>query len=381
LIDLGEFDAAIDDGTRLVELRPEHPGGYALRAWARFETGDAEGAQEDIVAATRPLPEDTQAWDAFFIRCLALKAVGRLDEAEQDCLRVLDLNPGHVISLDALGLIAFERGETAVDDDEKLAHYQNGIDYMRQVIEIDPDNAAAYKNVGAAEIPLRQFSDADRDLSRAVELNPEYAHALLDRAQVRVFLGRPQEALDDVNRGVESYFAKPDDRLASQLDPREVLATRVFVATYVEDYDTAIGDVTTLDEQGGSSPWLLTMRALALLESGGDRGRAIADLDQAIGMNQDLAQGYDRRGYAYYLAGDYERAQADLDEALTLVTLLDLQERSELFYHRALLFQAQGRITAAQAEIDEATNLVEVPGVRERIEALRSELYASAESN
>jgi tetratricopeptide (TPR) repeat protein len=72
--------------------------------------------------------------------------------------------------------------------------------------------------------------------------------------------------------------------------------------------------------------------------------------------------------------GDYERAQADLDEAMRGLATLPPQGRAELHYHCALLLQAQGELEAALADLDEAAKLVEVPGVRRAIEELRSSL-------
>jgi tetratricopeptide (TPR) repeat protein len=349
LIELGDFAAAASDGSRLIELRPDHPAGYAIRAWAEAEQGDLAAASEDFDMATRPLPEDAQAWDAYFVRCLALAAVKQYDRAEPDCLRVLELNPGHIVSLGELSLIAFDRGE-----------YEEGIEYTTEILGIQEDNVQALVNRGTAYRLLDRYEEAEADLTRAIELGPENALAFENRAIARLYMDRPDEALADANRAV-------------QLDQGE-LYTRLFVARYAGDYDTAIDDATTLLRlEGQPTPYLLSSRGLAYLQTG-ELEHGLDDINQALKIDPEYAAGYDRRGYAYFLLGDYGRSEQDMDEALRRIATLPPQGRAELHYHCALLLQAQGRRDAALADLDEASKLVEVPSVRRAIEELQRSL-------
>jgi tetratricopeptide (TPR) repeat protein len=97
-------------------------------------------------------------------------------------------------------------------------------------------------------------------------------------------------------------------------------------------------------------------------------------VNRALEVDPGYAQGYDRRGYAYFLLGDFERAEVDLNQAQLRLTALSPQERAELHYHRALLFFEQGRFDSAVSEINEALLRVEIPAVRQAIEELQSTL-------
>ena len=349
LIELGDFAAAASDGSRLIELRPDHPAGYAIRAWAEAKQGDLAAASEDFNMATRPLPEDAQAWDAYFVRCLALAAVKQYDRAEPDCLRVLELNPDHIVSLDQLALIAFDRGE-----------YEVGIEYTSKILGIQGDNVQALVNRGTAYRLLDRYEEAEADLNRATELDPENAFAYENRAIARLYMDRPDEALADANRAVE-------------LDAGQ-LYTRLFVARYVGDYDTAIDDATALlQQEEHPTPYLLSSRGLAYLEIG-ELERGLNDINGALQIDSEYAAGYDRRAYAYFLLGDYERSEEDLDEALRRIATLPPEARAELHYHCALLLQAQGQLDTALADLGEASKLVEVPSVRRAIVELQRSL-------
>jgi len=349
LIELGDLAAAASDGSRLIELRPDHPAGYAMRAWAEAEQGDLAAAAEDFNMAAGPLPEDAQAWDAYFVRCLALAAVKQYDRAEPDCLRVLELNPDHIISLDQLALIAFDRGD-----------YEAGIGYTSKILGIQRDNVQALVNRGTAYRLLDRYQEAEADLTQAIELDPGNAPAYENRAIARLYMDRPDDALADANRAVELDAGR--------------LYTRLFVARYAGGYDTAIDDATTLLRlEGRPTAYLLSARGLAYLERG-ELQRGLDDINQALGIDPEYAAGYDRRAYAYFLVGDYERSQQDLDEALRRIATLPPQGRAELHYHCALLLEAQGRRDAALADLGEASKLVEVPSVRRAIEELRRSL-------
>ncbi|MGD0766200.1 MAG: adenylate/guanylate cyclase domain-containing protein, partial [Dehalococcoidia bacterium] len=161
LIQEGDLEAAAADGSRLVELRPSHPAGYAIRAWAEEKQGDLTAAAKDFNAATQPLPADAQAWDAYFVRCLAFVAVKDYDRAEPDCLRVLELNPNQMVTLDQLVSIAFDRGQ-----------YDIAVEYTTRQLAIQPQSATVLLNRGTAYRNLGHYQEAEADLTQAIGLDP-----------------------------------------------------------------------------------------------------------------------------------------------------------------------------------------------------------------
>ncbi len=386
LVQLGEPEAAINDAERLIRLRPEHPGGYAVRAIARATTGDLEGAAADLELATRPLPKNAQAWDAYFVRCLALAAVERLDEAETDCLRVQELNPDHIISLDQLALIAFARAETEPDREQETALYNKGIEYMSRVLRIDPNNAKAWTSRGQAYGFVGQYARdegilqrSESDLNRALELEPASVRALMNRALTRLYLDRLPEAQADASAAVALYGEEPEDAAAEGVELSEVNATALFIALYAGDYERVISEADALETGGFSTVWVLSNRGLAEVELG-DFDRGLADINRALALESDAALAFDRRGYAYLRLGDFDRAETDLNEAARLASLLDPQEQAELSYHRALLLRELGRTDLAAAELQQASERAEVPSVRRQIDQLQELLGDDATS-
>lgn len=89
LVDLGEYDKALDDINRVVEIEP-NAGGYSARGHFFHETGNYERAVEDL---TRSKELDNYGWatslDPHF-RADCYARMGRLEEALADCAFIPD---------------------------------------------------------------------------------------------------------------------------------------------------------------------------------------------------------------------------------------------------------------------------------------------------
>ncbi|MFF5210662.1 tetratricopeptide repeat protein [Streptosporangium sp. NPDC000396] len=87
------FDAALDKA-------PHLGAAWANRGVLRYETGDAEGAVADLSRAI----EIEESPELHFNRAIALRALGREEEAREDLRRALRLAPGDPDVREALGL-------------------------------------------------------------------------------------------------------------------------------------------------------------------------------------------------------------------------------------------------------------------------------------
>lgn len=82
----------------------------------------------------------------------------------------------------------------------------------------------------------------------------------------------------------------------------------------------------------------------------GDIGRALADVERAIGLTPDVSGGYYFRGKIYVEQKEYDRALPDLDKAVAL----DHQESSDIFYARGWAFEHKGDKDRARADYRKA---------------------------
>jgi serine/threonine-protein kinase len=96
---------------------------------------------------------------------LVLQLQGRHDEAETVLLEAVEIDPGYWNSFDALS--GFYRKHSDNQDKAKLA-----VKYALKVIELVPDSASAYNNLGTAYDGVEQFDAAKMAWDRALELKP-----------------------------------------------------------------------------------------------------------------------------------------------------------------------------------------------------------------
>ena len=165
----------------------------------------------------------------------------------------------------------------------QASQHEEAIAEFTKVIELQPDNFAAYYNRGIIHHFLADLPSAKKDLNAALRLSPNEVDALVQRGQVHLALGNQALAVADLDRAIE-------------LDPTN--ADVYFQRGYLRQE---------------SENWQ----------------QATSDYDQAIALNSKHVDAYYRRGYCQWQAGDYQRAIADFDATIAMDP-----KHSDAFHHR-----------------------------------------------
>jgi DNA-binding SARP family transcriptional activator/tetratricopeptide (TPR) repeat protein len=79
-----------------------------------------------------------------------------------------------------------------------------------QSIEIDPDDARGYRELGACSLYVGHFDESLNALQQAERLNPQYADLLMDFAETLTHASEPASALTKINRAIELNPLCPD---------------------------------------------------------------------------------------------------------------------------------------------------------------------------
>jgi predicted O-linked N-acetylglucosamine transferase (SPINDLY family) len=99
---------------------------------------------------------------------LALHRQGKITEAERLFMEVLRHDPQHLLALQLLGFITFQRDKIALRRlEDKLAAYDK--DIARK-----PDDADGYVNRGRVLVRLKRYEDALASFGAAIALNSDY---------------------------------------------------------------------------------------------------------------------------------------------------------------------------------------------------------------
>ncbi len=154
-----------------------------------LQDGDAQGALREASAIAASEPANARAHLAAGI---ALRAMGRLEEARQALERAVRLAPNDYAPHYELGVLldAASRPEHALASFERCAALRPGF-------------APAHFAAGLAAYRLRDWTRASMHFSRVLDADPRNVEALVNLAQCRAEQDRPDEAASLLQRAIE----------------------------------------------------------------------------------------------------------------------------------------------------------------------------------
>lgn len=265
------------------------------------EYGRAENEQRQALA------QQPNNIDALVELGLTLALQGRIREAEETLLRAERLQPDHWPVHDAL--FSFYR-----NNDDAPDRFDRAVRHAMRVVELNPDSAFAWNNLGTAYHSLEQYEAAKSAWDRALELAPTRA-AFTNRGLQYFYEGRYADAAEMQLKAIdlapndhrawgrlaESYRFMPGREEAA----REAYATAVrlaranleindqdwrtmgLLAIYLAHIDHAVEAREQIDAAlalSGRDPEALLYAALVAHERG-DVDATLKALEEMVGRN------------------------------------------------------------------------------------------------
>ena len=129
---------------------------------------------------------------ALFYRAFVNMKIGRYGFARADYETLLAIVPNHFEAMLGLALL-----------NQKDKRYIEAMDQINILIETYPDNAIAYAARGNMERERGMIELAEYDFTQAVMLDPENKDYLLNRADLRIRMGKYDAAKADLDHMVE----------------------------------------------------------------------------------------------------------------------------------------------------------------------------------
>ena len=140
-----------------------------------------------------------EALNNLLQQAIAMHQQGKLDAAKALYEQVLQRDAANFDARHLSGVIALQRGEL-----------EPAVRLISDAIAINPNQSAAYSNLGNALQQLGRFEEAVGHYDHALSLNPAYADALNNRGMALRKLGRTDAALADFQRALELNPDYPD---------------------------------------------------------------------------------------------------------------------------------------------------------------------------
>lgn len=259
----------------------------ASSLWADKKHSEAVKEFDAAIAA------DSRYTRAYIGRARANTELGRYQEAINDCNKAIALEPDNAMAYNNRGFARMKLNEfgaaisdftAAIARDKTFLNYANrasaytyapdydrAIQDYREAAKIDPSRPWVYIQIARIQWKMGQFAEALKTVDIAIERDPGDSKVYSMRGIIEVALGKQNEAIEDLKR-------------ALQLDD--------------SNWEAYGGLGFALDEVGKFA-------------------EAIPKLNKAIELSPS-AGGYSNRGYAYLNLGDYDAAQKDFLQAISI---------------------------------------------------------------
>lgn len=195
----GDFERAISDNSKVIEVTPDDAEAYNNRAIAYGEKNDLNQA---IVDYTKAIEINPNYAVAYFNRGTAYAKHGLYEEALADFNKAIGINPNLGEAYVSRGIIYSQKDRV----DEAISDFD-------KAVSINPNLAEAYFNRASTYLQKGNFKQAISDLNNAIRLNPGNPDAYLIRAEA--FLGTHEydRSREDVNKAKMLHGAIDSDFL------------------------------------------------------------------------------------------------------------------------------------------------------------------------
>ena len=332
-LDLGNYDSALDNFNKTIELDPTVWQAYHNRAIIKFDRKDFSGAFVDYTKAIE-LNSDGFYW-SFYNRGLISFKLEDWRGAIDDYSKAIELNSANDLAYHnrAYSKQKLNDYEGAIDDyskaialepeeahyyssrgysKQKLNNHQGVIDDYSKAIELDPNKAYYYSSRAYSKQKLGDFDGAIDDYSKAIELNPKNAYYYSSRGYIQAELKEYKKAIDDFSKAIE-------------LEPEEAYYYHIrgYCKGRLKDHQGAIDDFSKAIELDPEDAYYYSSRG-SNKSSLGDNQGAIDDYSKAIELNPNENQYYMFRGNQKRISGDYQGAIDDYSKAIELNPKNDL---------------------------------------------------------
>ena len=185
----------------------------------------------------------------------------KLDDAELNYKKAIDLNPIYLQALYNLGLIL-----------KKKQQFTDSVSLFQKVINLKPDFVNGYYSLGLTLIELGELNTALVNLKKVIELKPDYPQAFFHLGIVYRKLGKRIEALENFQQSIN-------------LNPN-----------YIKAYNL-LG---------------VTLKELGRYEE------ALENLKSAINLNPNYVEAYNNLGNAFKELGRFEESNLYFRKAIDL---------------------------------------------------------------
>ena len=220
-----KVDAAIDDFSKAIELKPDYAKPYVNRGLAHISKDDLDKAIADFNAAVKLQPELAEAYNN---RGIAYEKKHEVNKAIADFTKAIQLKSDYAEAYNNRGNVYDDKG----DFDKAIVNFDTAIKFKSDFVE-------AYVNRGVAYGKRDEFNRAITDFNTAIDLNPYHAGAYFNRGNAYLLKGEIDKAIEDYDTAIK---LDPDDA--------QSCCHRGLARLHLKEWDKAKVDLTAAKTKG-----------------------------------------------------------------------------------------------------------------------------------
>jgi len=281
---------------------------------------DEDAAPDQVLAALENAGVETMDADSRLVYAVLLRSEGRYDESRDELVRLLDEEPGLADAWFNLALLEHAVGNADERDralDEAIATGEASAEAQafrgalavaeerwptaetayRRALDLDGDSVESLMGMAWVMAKTDRTEEALPLLDRAVELEPEFVYARVDRSRVNVALGNYNDAEDDLDVAIEE---EPDV-------PWHYLDRARIRLRHFKDYEGALSDLENVERLDPDN--FFAMVYLAGLHDEERRFETASRYyDAVVELRPDYIWAYMPLGKYAWMRGDYDEA-------------------------------------------------------------------------
>ena len=346
--ELIDYDAALADLDRAIELDPLSSWALATRGGTRFMLMDFPGAREDLEASIALAPGNPSV---LYLAGRVRIGLGEYEEAKALISRAIDLKPSSKYLFLRATIELHNRDRKAARMDLERGVMLNPDDgdifFLRGLLlELEGDHEGMKADVAAAMFADQKrwddFRKVDADMAKSAAVIKLVMTSLMDADRVFTLAPARKKSLRETQRGMSKlpWFAEQMKKLGdpSRISPEVRWVLFEMSRILEDDPDLAEAHAAVMREMGVKSP---------LLQASGMRWIARMIEEQALMQRKRLyrAQDLKQRASAHYRYDRIGDALADIEAAEKLAPG-DADVQYALATLRAVQKDAEGSIEA-----------------------------------
>ncbi|XP_067117704.1 dnaJ homolog subfamily C member 3b isoform X2 [Osmerus mordax] len=222
---------------------------------------------------------------------------------------------------------------------EALSHYHSAV-------EGDSKNYLTYYKRAAVFLAMGKSKSALPDLTRAIQLKPDFLAARLQRGNILLKQGNTQEAKEDFQAVRSPDQEEAQDQLL-RANELEELREEAHAAHHRGDYSTTISVLDRVIELSSWDPDMRELRAECYIRLGEPR-KAIQDLTPTARLRNDNRAAFLKLSTLHYSLGEHHESLNHVRECLKLD-----QDDKECFSHYKLVKKLSKQLDVAEELIHE----------------------------